>query len=43
MKIKITGSHGYLGNLISKELIKQGHNVSGIKRELLYGLFLCSK
>lgn len=37
MKIKITGSSGYLGIEISKELKKQGHNVSGIERKLIYG------
>lgn len=37
MKIKITGISGYLGCLISKELTKNGHAVSGIERKLLYG------
>jgi uncharacterized protein (TIGR01777 family) len=36
LSIKITGISGYLGNLISNELIKNGHNVSGINRALLY-------
>lgn len=35
--IKISGVHGYLGNLLSNELLKHGHHVSGIKRKLLYG------
>lgn len=35
MKIKITGSGGYLGRAISKKLKKHGHVVSGIGRELL--------
>lgn len=35
--VKITGANGYLGNSISKELKRNGHKVSGIKRELLYG------
>ena len=37
MKIKITGISGYLGQLISAKLTEAGHEVSGIKRELLYG------
>lgn len=37
MKIKITGINGYLGKLISKRLVKNKHDVSGIDRELLYG------
>lgn len=37
LQIKITGINGYLGKLISRELMAKGHNVSGIKRELLYG------
>lgn len=37
LKIKITGISGYIGQLISKELMENGHQVSGIKRELLYG------
>ena len=35
--IKITGATGYLGNLISTELEKNGHEVLAVKRELLYG------
>ncbi len=37
MIIKITGISGYLGKLVSNELTKNSHFVSGIKRELLYG------
>lgn len=37
MKIKLTGSNGYIGRLISSELLKKGHAVSGINRNLLYG------
>jgi uncharacterized protein len=37
MKIKMTGSSGYLGRIIANELIKNGHNVEGIHRQLLYG------
>lgn len=37
MKIKITGISGYLGIGLSEELTKQGHDVSGIRRRLLYG------
>ena len=37
MDIKMTGSSGYLGNLISEKLKKNGHQVRGINRELLYG------
>ncbi|WP_163323630.1 TIGR01777 family oxidoreductase [Draconibacterium mangrovi] len=36
MKIKLTGSNGYIGQLISSELVKKGHTVSGINRDLLY-------
>ena len=36
MKIKITGASGYLGIKISSELKKQGHEVSGIERRLIY-------
>lgn len=36
MKIKVTGINGYIGQLISKELTSRNHNVSAIKRELLY-------
>ncbi|MDX1283525.1 MAG: TIGR01777 family oxidoreductase [Draconibacterium sp.] len=35
--IKITGINGYLGTIISKQLIQRGYNVSGISRKLLYG------
>lgn len=37
MKIKITGSSGYLGNALVKELTSKGYEVSGINRKLLYG------
>lgn len=37
MKIKMAGATGYLGNKVSKELKKNGHEVSGISRKLLYG------
>jgi len=37
MKIKIAGNSGYLGQLITQELIDKGHQVSGIERQLLYG------
>ncbi|HKI87623.1 MAG TPA: TIGR01777 family oxidoreductase [Draconibacterium sp.] len=37
MKIKITGISGYLGQQISHRLTENGHQVSGISRELLYG------
>lgn len=37
LKIKITGVSGYLGTLLSAELINRGHKVSGIKRQMLYG------
>ncbi len=37
MKIQISGSSGYLGNIISKELIRRGHQAEGIDRGLLYG------
>ena len=37
MIIKLTGSNGYIGGLISNELKKNGHIVSGIQRSLLYG------
>lgn len=36
LKIKLTGANGYLGRLISEELIKKGYEVSGINRSLLY-------
>jgi len=37
MKVKITGSSGYLGTLITKKLQNHGYKVSGIPRKLLYG------
>lgn len=37
MKIKIAGINGYLGQIVSQELVNNGHHVSGIKRQLLYG------
>jgi uncharacterized protein (TIGR01777 family) len=37
LKIRITGISGYLGIAISEELKKQGHEVSGIERKLIYG------
>ncbi len=37
MIIKISGSSGYLGTIISNELIENGHRAEGISRELLYG------
>jgi uncharacterized protein len=37
LKIRITGISGYLGNNISEELKKQGHEVLGIERKLIYG------
>lgn len=37
MKIKITGSTGYLGKIITGELKAKGHTVSGIERKYLYG------
>lgn len=37
MKIKISGSSGYLGSVISEGLIQKGHQTEGINRELLYG------
>lgn len=36
MKIIITGINGYLGQLITKQLVTKKHEVSGVKRELLY-------
>ncbi|MFW5756892.1 MAG: TIGR01777 family oxidoreductase [Tangfeifania sp.] len=36
MKIKMAGATGYLGNKVSNELKKAGHEVSGISRKLLY-------
>jgi len=35
-KVKITGINGYLGSIISNELVARGYMVSGIQRELLY-------
>ncbi len=40
MKIKITGASGYIGKIISKELARKNHAVSGIERSLLYGSIL---
>jgi uncharacterized protein len=37
MRIKMTGSSGYLGGIIANELIKHGHHFEGISRKLLYG------
>ncbi|MDO8951439.1 MAG: TIGR01777 family oxidoreductase [Draconibacterium sp.] len=37
MKIRITGISGYLGKSISEELQKNGHEVFGIERKLIYG------
>jgi len=37
LKIRITGISGYLGIGISEELRKQGHEVSGIERKIIYG------
>ncbi|WP_297087696.1 TIGR01777 family oxidoreductase [uncultured Draconibacterium sp.] len=37
MDIKLTGSNGYVGRLITSELAKKGHSASGIQRPLLYG------
>ncbi len=37
MKIKITGSSGYIGNQLLSKLKEEGHTVSGINRNLLYG------
>ena len=36
MNIKLTGSNGYIGQLISNKLEEKGHSVSGIERNLLY-------
>lgn len=36
MRILITGKNGYLGTLLTKHLAKQGHNIKGIDRQLLY-------
>jgi len=37
LKIRITGISGYLGIAISNALKKQGHDVKGIERKLIYG------
>ncbi len=37
LNIRITGASGYLGSILTTELMKSGHKVSGIKRNLLYG------
>ena len=37
MKIKLTGSSGYLGNIISRQMRQNGHQTEGIPRNLLYG------
>jgi len=37
LKIRITGISGYLGMAISDALKKQGHEVAGIERKLIYG------
>lgn len=37
MIVKIAGSHGYLGQIVSEELRKKGHTVTGIERSSLYG------
>ncbi|MDA3852887.1 MAG: TIGR01777 family oxidoreductase [Bacteroidales bacterium] len=37
MKVKISGKNVYLGQLVSQELVNNGHSVSGIERQLLYG------
>ena len=37
MKIRITGISGYLGKAISDALKKQGYEVAGIERKLIYG------
>jgi hypothetical protein len=37
LKIRITGISGYLGKILSEELIKRGHEVQGIERRLIYG------
>jgi uncharacterized protein len=37
MKVKMTGVSGYLGKLITAELKSRGHEVSSVRRELLYG------
>ena len=37
LKVKITGASGYLGKGITAELKKEGFEVSGIERKLIYG------
>lgn len=37
MKIKIAGISGYIGRLLEKNFTQKGYEVSGIKRQLLYG------
>jgi len=37
MIIKMTGASGYLGEVIRKELVKNGHQVMPLKRSSLYG------
>ncbi len=37
MKIKVTGYNGYIGQMVSNELRRRGHSVSGIRRDVLYG------
>ncbi len=37
LRIKISGSTGYLGTMISAELKRQNHEVQSISRKLLYG------
>ncbi|SHE77465.1 hypothetical protein SAMN05444274_102359 [Mariniphaga anaerophila] len=36
-KIKIAGASGYLGKVIANKLQEEGYDVSGIRRDLLYG------
>ncbi len=38
LNIRITGSTGYLGKMVSEALNAQGHQASGIERKFLYGL-----
>ena len=37
MEVRMTGSSGYLGKVITAELEKKGNHVKGISRELLFG------
>jgi uncharacterized protein len=37
LEIRVTGMSGYLGRSISEELQKNGHEVLGIERKLIYG------